>query len=59
MTSLVQLAISIVYDLGLHKPPSKSLVVIPGDDKPGHRTSSARTMEERRALLGCFLISSV
>lgn len=59
MTSLIQIAISLVYDLGLHKPPSKSQLGIPGDEKPYHsETSRTRTMEERRALLACFLINS-
>jgi hypothetical protein len=61
--SLVQLAIAILYDLGLDKPPSKdpSLVLaydLKGTRKPS-RLSRSPTMEERRALLGCFLMSSV
>jgi hypothetical protein len=59
MTSLIQLAISLVYDLGLHKPPSKSQIGIPGDEEPYHSDSSrARNMEERKALLACFMINS-
>ncbi|KAK9489677.1 hypothetical protein V1508DRAFT_406919 [Lipomyces doorenjongii] len=62
-TCLVQLAIAILYDLGLDKPPSKDPGVILAYDMKGARKPSRfsrfPTLEERRALLGCFLISSV
>jgi len=63
LTSLVQLAIAILYDLGLDKPPSKDPALILAYDLKGTRKPSrflrSPTMEERRALLGCFLMSSV
>ncbi|KAH8810878.1 hypothetical protein F5884DRAFT_672828 [Xylogone sp. PMI_703] len=50
-----QLAISLVFDLGLNKPIPKDNQLLPcGTSK----FSSHRTMEERRAVLGCFLITS-
>jgi hypothetical protein len=63
LISLVQLAIAIVYDLELDKPPSKDPDLILAYDLKGarkpSRLSRSPTMEERRALLGCFLMSSV
>ncbi|KIN05469.1 hypothetical protein OIDMADRAFT_153650 [Oidiodendron maius Zn] len=62
-SSLVQLAIAILYDLGLDKPPSKDPALALTYDLKGikqpSRFSRPPTMEERRALLGCFLMSSV
>ena len=62
-TSLVQLAIAILYDLGLDKPPSNDPGLILEYDLKGARKPSrfsrSPTLEERRALLGCFLLSSV
>jgi hypothetical protein len=61
--SLVQLAIAILYELGLDKPPFKDPALILAYDLKGikmpSRLSRSPTMEERRALLGCFLMSSV
>ncbi|PYH98989.1 hypothetical protein BO71DRAFT_3062 [Aspergillus ellipticus CBS 707.79] len=61
-TSLVQLAISILYDLGLDKPPLQDAGLmlaydLKGISRPSHFSRSP-SMEERRALLGCFLVSS-
>jgi len=61
--SLAQLAIAIMYDLGLDKQHSKNAALmlafdLKGSGKPSG-VSWTPTMEERRALLGCFLISSV
>lgn len=61
--SLAQLAIAILYDLGLDKPRSEDPALILAYDLKGmkkpSRLSRSPTMEERRALLGCFLMSSV
>jgi hypothetical protein len=61
--SLIQLAIAILYDLGLDKPPSKDPALALAYDLKGvlrpSGFSRSPTMEERRALLGCFLMSSV
>ncbi|KAK9257993.1 hypothetical protein V1519DRAFT_455882, partial [Lipomyces tetrasporus] len=63
IVSLVQLAIAILYDLGLDKPPSKDPALVLSYDLKGTRKPSrlfrSPTMEERRALLGCFLMSSI
>ena len=61
--SLAQLAIAIMYDLGLDKQHSKNAALmlafdLKGSGKPSG-VSWTPTMEERRALLGCFLMSSV
>ncbi|KAK2837004.1 hypothetical protein FQN49_006508 [Arthroderma sp. PD_2] len=58
LTNLMQLAVALVYDLGLNKPVSQ---------EPAHQvlweglpeqtyTLGVRTMQERRALLGCYII---
>ncbi|KAL9016820.1 MAG: hypothetical protein Q9185_005864 [Variospora sp. 1 TL-2023] len=63
LTSLAQLAIAILYDLGLDKPSlSDPGLMLEYDLKGLPRPSQGpglRTTEERRALLGCFLLSSV
>lgn len=61
LIGLVQLAISILYDLQLDKAPSRDPALsiayeLKGILKPA---GLPRTMEERRALLGCFLMSSM
>ncbi|KAI2866845.1 hypothetical protein CBS147343_163 [Aspergillus niger] len=60
-TSLMQLAIAIVYDLGLDKPPVQDPSLLLSYDLKGHNRPShysrLPTMQERRALLGCFLVS--
>jgi hypothetical protein len=63
LLSLVQLAIAILYELGLDKSisndPALALAYdVKGIRKPSRLTRSP-TLEERRALLGCFLISSL
>ncbi|GAT30507.1 hypothetical protein RIB2604_03500630 [Aspergillus luchuensis] len=58
-TSLMQLAIAIVYDLGLDKPPAQDPSLLLSYDLKGHNRPSHYSrlpnMQERRALLGCFL----
>jgi hypothetical protein len=59
---MIQLGIGIMYDLGLDKAPSpRDLTTILTYDLKGDVAGPPgnRTMEERRALLGCFLMSSV
>ncbi|KAE9370271.1 hypothetical protein N431DRAFT_559479 [Stipitochalara longipes BDJ] len=61
--SLGQLAIAMLYELGLDKPATSDPALIllydlKGLRKPS-RLSRAPTSEERRALLGCFLMSSL
>ena len=55
-----QLAISLVFDLGLNKPLEKYPQValcVNSQDHP--KSLTVRTLEERRAALGCFLITSM
>lgn len=59
----MQTAIAIIYDLGLDKPPPSDPAIqlaydLKGMAKPSRLTRS-QTMEERRTLLGSFLISSM
>ena len=57
-----QLAMTMVFELGLNKSTSKDLPGVdclsPFDQRKYPKQSTVRTMEERRALLGCFLITS-
>jgi hypothetical protein len=63
ITNLIQLAIAIIADLGLNKPLAKcpQHMILSYDargcPKPVH--PSKRTMEERRAVVGVFWLSSV
>jgi len=62
VTNLIQLAIAILYDLGLDKASTKdpALIVayeLKGAPKPA-RLLRSPTMEERRAYLACFILSS-
>lgn len=63
LTSLVQLTIATLYDVGLDKPPSNDPGLIHEYDLKGIQKpaifSRSPPLEERRALLGCFLLSSV
>ncbi|KAL9620371.1 MAG: hypothetical protein Q9160_005071 [Pyrenula sp. 1 TL-2023] len=61
--SLISLGLAVLQDLGFDKPPSKDPAFVlacdlKGVKKPSRLTRSP-TMEERRALLGCFLMSTV
>jgi hypothetical protein len=54
-----QLTISLIFSLSLHKPPGGDSIML--CFKPYHVNKSAtaeRTMEERRAVLACFHITS-
>jgi hypothetical protein len=65
LTNVVQLALALAYDLGLAKPYPEDPVGIISDGrtpicpKPTAVSTSQRTVEERRAVIGLFLISSV
>ncbi len=63
MTGLTQLAIGLVANLGLKKMPPKEppQMMLEYDARgcPKPFNPSPRTMDERRAVIGCFLISSV
>lgn len=64
ITQATQLAMALVGNLGLNKPPLKEpKQIMLNLDARGCPTKpfspSPRTMEERRAVLGCFLLGSV
>ncbi|KAK9235751.1 Zn(II)2Cys6 transcription factor [Lipomyces kononenkoae] len=57
-----QLATSLVFELGLNNPPRNDTALTCYDVlqcEPASSTPTVRTMEERRAVLGCFLITSI
>jgi hypothetical protein len=47
-----------IFELGLNKPVPKDIHVLPCVNNYS-RPTTLRTMEERRAVLGCFLITSM
>ncbi|RAL14436.1 Zn(II)2Cys6 transcription factor [Aspergillus homomorphus CBS 101889] len=56
-----QLAIAVVYDLSLNKPTSTEmslLLCLNPQPEGGPASPPTRFMEERRAVLGCFLLTS-
>ncbi|KAE9376342.1 hypothetical protein N431DRAFT_289530, partial [Stipitochalara longipes BDJ] len=59
----MQLAMSMVFDLRLNKSPLKEpfflLDISSNDGEKGQEHHSARSMEERRAVLACFVLSSL
>jgi hypothetical protein len=64
LCTYIQLAISVIFDLGLHKsPPDESRSADCDWNGPTHNlrfpVSRTRTMNERRAVLSCFLLSSL
>lgn len=59
MPTFVQLAISLVGELGLNHNPSEVHPPFCVDNHRPPTTSMQRTNEERRAVLGCFYVSSV
>ncbi|KAI0104437.1 hypothetical protein F4814DRAFT_452551 [Daldinia grandis] len=59
LTLFTQLAISLVFDLGLTKPVLKDPELTLCWNKKYSRPAIPRTMEERRAVLSCFLITSI
>ncbi|KAL5040991.1 hypothetical protein BDW71DRAFT_192664 [Aspergillus fruticulosus] len=64
LSRIVELAVSIVMDLNLNKPdPTEAyrLTELGGGNDPNwtRKGPKVRTTEEKRAVLGCFLLSSV
>jgi len=62
LSVFTQMAMSLVFDLGLNKPAgetSHEMSNLYAYGCPEPSKSKARTMEERRAVLGCFLVSSI
>jgi hypothetical protein len=68
MTDLMQLAMSLVYDLGLNRPRQRPRGLISFKPAIENKRTCSRilplprgieTMEDRRGVLGCFLLSSM
>ncbi|KAJ5537007.1 hypothetical protein N7513_010193 [Penicillium frequentans] len=53
------LAMTLVFSLRLNKPPPQESNMLPLEKTSSNTDSPARTLEERRAVLGCFVVSSV
>ncbi|KAI0843906.1 hypothetical protein F5Y00DRAFT_249993 [Daldinia vernicosa] len=59
LSLFTQLAVSLVFDLGLTKPVLKDPDSTLCWNRKYSRPATPRTMEERRAVLSCFLITSI
>lgn len=66
LVMLSQLIITLVFDLGLNRPSGEDTPVFnfmntgyPKTCEVGTERTTGGTMEEKRAVLGCFIISSV
>ncbi|KAH7333048.1 Zn(II)2Cys6 transcription factor [Rhexocercosporidium sp. MPI-PUGE-AT-0058] len=59
LSIFTQLAVSLVFDQGLNKQVRKDFRPLFCVKANFPRAPSPRTMEERRAVLGCFLVTSV
>ncbi|KAG9229196.1 hypothetical protein BJ875DRAFT_475560 [Amylocarpus encephaloides] len=62
LSIFTQMAVSLVHDLGLNKSVENGYAEVFNLYSFGYQEPSkytARTMEERRAVLGCFLVSSM
>ncbi|KAB8222898.1 hypothetical protein BDV33DRAFT_201036 [Aspergillus novoparasiticus] len=57
LSVFTHLATSLVFDLGLNKPVQVTTPTFNLNQCP--RPSTPRTMEERRAALGCYLVTSI
>lgn len=63
ISTVIHLATSVAFDLGLTKPvptePALIMLAYNAQGCPRNVTAAVRTMEERRSVIGLFLISSV
>lgn len=60
LSVFTQLATSLVFEVGLNKPlPEDPQVSLCINSQNHPKSPTVRTMEERRAVLGCFLITSM
>ncbi len=50
---------SLVFELQLNKPVPKDMEPLPCVRETRWKSPTPRTMEERRAVLGCFLVTSM
>ncbi|KAH8807091.1 hypothetical protein F5884DRAFT_788514 [Xylogone sp. PMI_703] len=63
LTNLLHEALALLFDLGLHKAPSRNPKALDIDEQSmnkchGVQLNRGRTLEERRAALGCFFLVS-
>ncbi|KAH8894144.1 hypothetical protein GQ53DRAFT_89871 [Thozetella sp. PMI_491] len=58
-STFIQLAMSTVFDLGLNKTPPENPEAVSSKRVFKVWTSHTRSMEERRAVLGCYFMSSL
>lgn len=59
VSRFTQLAMTLAFSLRLNKPSPQESNMLPLDKNCSGTDGSARTLEERRAILGCFFMSSV
>ncbi|KAL4780056.1 hypothetical protein BJX76DRAFT_361179 [Aspergillus varians] len=59
LSRFTQLAMSLVYDLRLNKPPPEDPNMLPVGGNCLVPNGPTRSLEERRAVLGCFVMSSI
>lgn len=58
-STYLQLAISMVFDMGLNRPPGSRKQPLCIGNHQGGPPPPERTLEERRAVLGTFVLSSM
>ncbi|KAJ5648060.1 hypothetical protein N7490_004432 [Penicillium lividum] len=59
VSRFTQLAMTLVFSLRLNKPAPQESNMLPMDKPCSSSDVPARTLEERRAILGCFVLSSI
>lgn len=65
LSRLTQFAMSVVYDLSLNKPLNNEAHMLPKLASSSHeisekrRAETGRTLEHRRSVLACFVLSSM
>jgi hypothetical protein len=58
LARFTQLATTLVFDLRLNKPPSEEAIML-RDSQCLDPIKAPRSLEEKRAVLGCFVLSSM
>ncbi|KAJ5491200.1 phosphoketolase 1 [Penicillium diatomitis] len=59
LARFTQLATTMVFDLRLNKPPQEESNMLPVSQRPFAANGQPHSLEERRAVLGCFVLSSI
>jgi hypothetical protein len=59
LARFTQLATTLVFDLRLNKPPSEESNMLPISQCAFTPKGQPRSLEEKRAVLGCFVLSSM